>query len=320
MSPKPVRKRLKEFYRRYLRRAPVWLKDRLGALWRFLRDVGERHVKTHNGALTAAGIAFYLGITLVPLMLLGTSAVGFILGGSERAVGAVTDAVVQLIPHGEELIRGLLERTIANRTEVGIIGLVALLWISSGLTSALRRGIDNIWGGVARKRHWWEGPLIALAMLLGMLVFFLGGTWLTGLFAHVATTDWTLWGMELHTVKGLARLVMVLAPFLLTLLFFFLVYRLVPTTRVRSRSAFVGAVTAAVGFETAKLLFSFYIADISRPTLYYGVLAGLVVIFLWAYYAAHIILVGAEVARRLNEGPGQEKKGLESPDASRAKP
>lgn len=306
MSPQPLAQRLKDLHRRYLRRAAAWCWGRLKDLGRFLRDVGERHIKTHNGALTAAGIAFYLGVTLVPLVLLGSSAAGYILGSDERAVEAVTDTVVRLIPHGEVLIRGLLERTVANRAEVGIIGLVAMLWITSGVTSALRRGIDNIWGGLARKRRWWEGPLIALAMLVGILVFFLGGTWLTGLFAHVATTDWTLWGMELAAVKGLARLVMVLAPFLLSLLFFFLVYRLVPTTHVRSRSALVGAVVAAVGFEGAKLLFSFYIAHITRPALYYGVLAGLVVVFLWAYYAAHILLVGAEVARRFDEGPPEK--------------
>ncbi len=302
-----------------LARSWAFLRRVFGPPVRFVYDVLRSHLKEHQGGLTAAGVAFYLSISLVPLILLGVSVAGYVIGSSERAVAVISEAVVELVPQGELLIQGLLERVVANRLEVGLIGLVALLWISSKITNAVRRALDNIFGGLARPRRWWEGRLVSLAMLVGLLGFFIGGAWVTGLFAHVATSDWSLWGMELKAVKGLARIILVLAPYLLSWLFFFLVYRLVPTTKGGARAAVFGAAVAALGLEAAKLGFSFYLAHLKSPGLYYGILTGVVLLALWAYYAAHVLLVGAEVAREITRRRRRRKAKQSSetkPDTS----
>lgn len=274
--------------------------------FRFVHHVLESHFKKHSASLTAAGIAFYLGISLAPLILLGVSVAGFLIGSSERAGEVISEAFVTLIPQGGDLIHSLLERVVANRLSVGLIGLVALLWISSRLTNAVRRALDDVYGGLARPRRWWEGRLVSLGMLVGILAFVIGGAWLNGLFAHLATTDWTLWGIELTPLRWLARIILLLTPYALSWLFFFLVYRLVPTTRGGARAAAIGAGVAALGFEGAKLAFSFYLAHLSNQGLYYGILTAVVMLSLWAYYAAHVLLLGAEVSRALEDRRHQQ--------------
>ena len=67
------------------------------------------------------------------------------------------------------------------------------------------------------------------------------------------------------------------------------------------QAAGVGALAAAFAFEAAKLLFSLYLAELARPDIYYGFLAGLVAFSFWSYYAATILLLGAELAHAVEE-------------------
>ena len=283
----------RDLLRRLPRPARIWAGVK--GFFRFLGGVLKSHFVTHQGSLSAAGIAFFLGVNLVPLVLLGVSVFGFILGSSGAAAQAVTGALGGLVPDSLGWAGNLLEKAVGARVEVGIAGLLVLLWLSSRLTDSVRRALENIWGA-GRKRRWWEGRLIALGMLVGVLVFLLAGTLLTGLLAKLAGSDWRIGGWEFPLGRGLARIVLLVVPYLLTALFFFLVYRLVPTAPVSWQAASVGALTAALAYEAAKVFFSFYLADLARPDVYYGVLAGLVAFSFWSYYAATILLLGAELA------------------------
>ncbi len=272
-----------------------WKKTR--KLGRLLWRVGKSHFGEHNGPLASAGIAFYLGICLVPLLLLGMSVLGFFLGSDGAAQGELASFVNNLVPAAGGFFDELIGSLVKSRISTGLIGLVTLLWLASRLTNAIRRGIDYIWGGKGRKRRWWEGRLVALAMLLGMLLFLLAGTVGTGLIAKFTA------GMG-----GFSRFFLLLAPYLLTLLFFYILYRVVPTVHVRPQAALIGAIVTAVLFEAAKLLFTFYLGNLSQPGVYYGMLTILVVFGLWAYYLASIILLGAELAREVDKSFEQREQ------------
>jgi membrane protein len=291
--PRSSRNRIRDLYRRLPKRADLWAGVK--GFFRFLGGVVRSHFVTHQGSLTAGGIAFFLGVNLVPLVLLGVSVFGFVLGSSEAAVEVVTRTLGDLVPESLDWIEGVVAKVVAARVEVGVVGLVVLLWLTTRLTDSVRRAIDNIWGP-GRRRRWWEGRLIALAMLGGVLLLLFTSTFLTGLFARFAGSDWRLGEWDFPVAKTIIRIGLVLAPFLLSALFFFGVYRLVPTAPVSWQAAAVGALSTALFFEGAKVLFSFYLADLAAPDVYYGFLAGLVALSFWSYYAATILLLGAELA------------------------
>ncbi|MCD4734357.1 YihY/virulence factor BrkB family protein [bacterium] len=269
---------------------------RTRTLGRLLWRVGKSHFGEHNGPLASAGIAFYLGISLVPLLLLGVSVLGFFLGSDGAAQGELASFVSNIVPTAGDFFDELIGSLVKSRLSIGLI-LVTLLWLASRLTNAIRRGIDYIWGGNGRKRRWWEGRLVALAMLLGMLIFLLAGTVGTGIIARLTA------GMG-----GFSRFLLLLIPYVLTLLFFYILYRVVPTVHVRPQAGLIAAIVTAVLFEAAKLLFTFYLGNLSQPGVYYGMLTILVVLGLWAYYLASIILLGAELAREVDKSFEQREQ------------
>ena len=77
---------------------------------------------------------------------------------------------------------------------------------------------------------------------------------------------------------------------------FLLLYKLIPNTRTYWRDIWPGALLAAVLFEIARALFIFYINNYANYQLIYGSIASIIVLLVWIYYSAFIMILGAEFA------------------------
>ncbi|MDO8687085.1 MAG: YihY/virulence factor BrkB family protein, partial [Dehalococcoidales bacterium] len=74
----------------------------------------------------------------------------------------------------------------------------------------------------------------------------------------------------------------------------------IPNTGTEWRFVWPGAVVAAVLFEIARHFFAFYIEHFGSYQLIYGSLGAIVILLVWIYYSAFIMLLGAKVGSELN--------------------
>ena len=65
------------------------------------------------------------------------------------------------------------------------------------------------------------------------------------------------------------------------------------------RRVFPGAVAALCSWLVFSLGFSFYVENIANYSVLYGALGGMVVLLLWLYATATVLIMGAEVNRAL---------------------
>jgi membrane protein len=77
----------------------------------------------------------------------------------------------------------------------------------------------------------------------------------------------------------------------------------IPRRHVPPRHALIGALCAAVLFESMKLLFVAYVGSVANYSLVYGAFASVPIFLLWLFFCWVVVLVGAEVAATLSYIP-----------------
>ena len=87
-----------------------------------------------------------------------------------------------------------------------------------------------------------------------------------------------------------------LFPTVLALLAFLVMYTVIPFTRVRFGSAMVGALSAAILWESGKGLFAASIGQSVRFSTIYGSIAAIPIFLVWLYITWIIVLGGLEIS------------------------
>jgi uncharacterized BrkB/YihY/UPF0761 family membrane protein len=90
----------------------------------------------------------------------------------------------------------------------------------------------------------------------------------------------------------------VISTAVLTLAFWLLI-RFLPDAAPRRRAVWIGALVSALLFAIGKHLIGRYLARGAVASAY-GAAGSFIVVVLWVYYSAQILLLGAEVARALD--------------------
>jgi membrane protein len=117
------------------------------------------------------------------------------------------------------------------------------------------------------------------------------------------------WASDLN---GVIDNVLRIFPLILSWLSFWLLYSVVPTTRVPNRDAVWGRWWRRA-FELGKKGFALYITMFPSYQLIYGVLAVIPILFVWVYWTWCIVLLGAEITvtlvyRELKKAAEAEKQ------------
>ena len=268
------------------------------------RVAGEivRRLREHDLMMMAAAIAFYWLLAFIPLLLLGTSAIGYVLGSSDRAVDEVMAAARRVIPRATGRDMGeFLRALIQSRHVTGVLGVGFLVWVTMGVFEIITASLTTLTGG-RETRSYLRRKLVAFVLMCTV-----GFLFLIALIGGWVLTAWP----SIEEVVG-ARLALpafitdpsfpryftsVLMGLLLTI-----VYRVAPVQDIRWPAAVAGATVAALLWHQAKVLFNWYLTHYARHSLFYGILGGFIGLVLWIFYTAIILLFGGMLADVLDRG------------------
>src|ERR1051326_423468 len=118
----------------------------------------------HQCSLMACACAYCTLLSLVPLLVIGISVLGYVLGGSEKTLHQVQIAIRGYAPHNVDFLNTLndiLAHILQDRHLIGIVGLTGLLWVAHQAFLAMQPAMNIIWG-VPETRHWLRQRLVAI--------------------------------------------------------------------------------------------------------------------------------------------------------------
>jgi YihY family inner membrane protein len=245
----------------------------------------------------AAGIAYRVLFSSVPLAVVLVSVFGVMLGNAEVRDAVVT-AIVNALP-AEAADRADVAGAISSITPppglLGLLTLAVFVWSATGMMAAIRAGLE-VATHAQHGRPVVRGKLIDLLLVVGAALLVLTTVALTAL---DRLTQHALHRIE--TATGIdAPLSGTLLPRLATAAVWvgvvLLLYRLVPTRRMSRSDALAGAVITAILFLGISLASGLVYRSATHLSVVYGSLTG-VFVFLYAVYLyASALLFGAEAA------------------------
>ena len=250
----------------------------------------------NDGFFLAGGLSFYVVICVVPFVLILVALGGFLLS-NETVIEEVVTQLMEILPVYQSDVERILTGVANARRVSGVLGTVILFVFAAQLFAATRFVLNRIFG--VRGRTIWGGMLLDLVMIVPLIALFFVTMGITAtfvwtqsllpLFRHgrvfAALVAWT--GLFLAIVSDTAL--------------FLVLYRFVPARRIPWSSVGVGAVTAAVLWETAKQIFRLYIERVGLYSAMYGSLGVTIALIMWVYYSAIVFVLGAALILVLEE-------------------
>jgi membrane protein len=270
---------------------------RIGDIWHLVKTAAKDWVEDEAPQLSAA-IAYYTIFSIAPLLLIAIMLGGVFLG--ERAAqGQIVEQVSHYVgKSGATAIESMIAG--ARRSGGGVFATIAsiavLLFGASGVFGQLRTSLNKIWEVPPRK----EGGFLNLLKSRGLaflMVLGIGALLLASLAVSAVLTSLTSFAANVVPGKSvLLHLADFAGTVLITTLLFALIYKYLPDVEIAWRDVWVGAVITAVLFAIGKIGIGFYLGH-STVASSYGLAGSVIVVLLWTYYSAMILLFGAELTQ-----------------------
>jgi len=240
-----------------------------------------------RGPHLAAMVAYFALLSFVPLTFLALSLLGLVhrADASDFLIKELTRA----FPSSSlSSILSLVHQVQDNAATLGIVGGVALLWSSLSLFSALESAFNIVYG--RPNRSFLHGKGIAAAVMLATITTLFVSLVIGALGVEVLKR----YAPGLVGSSAVAYILSIAVSVAGVFVFVLATYRLLTNAPVTVRDVLPGAVLAAILLEASFQVVPVFVrfADVN-PVL--RVLGGPVILLLWLYLMANVIVLGAEL-------------------------
>jgi YihY family inner membrane protein len=255
------------------------------------------YVKAYQENVTGLSgmVAYNLLLSLFPLALLGLFIASQILSSPDLQDSIFRD-LQQLFPDTEEgRITNALQRVEQSSTSIGIFALVTSIWFGSSFWGALDTAFCRIYHFECRS--WVQQKRFALVMLVFVLLF-MAATVLVPAAQSLLVEGAQDLPFGLGDVRTVVYAITVAAGLAMLFTILCVIYWRVPNRRVPWRAVWPGALGATLAIGIVDYTFPLYLSNVSTFAQLGTTLVFIVIVLLW-FYALAIILLGGAVLNAL---------------------
>jgi membrane protein len=250
--------------------------------------------KAYEDNLTgqSAMVAYNLLLSILPLALLSLFIAGQIVESNALEQSVIRDLRKIFPGAAEHSVANALNRVEASSTSIGIAALVTSVWIGASFWGALDTAFCRIYH--FRCRSWLEQKRFALAMLVVAIVF-IAATIAVPALQSILVSGAKQLPFGLNHVRGVVFTLTLVAGLVLVFAILCLIYWAVPNRAMPWRAIWPGAALATLSIGVVDYAFPFYLSRVSSFAKLGTTLVFILIVLLWFYAVAIIILGGATV-------------------------
>ncbi|MGA2780826.1 MAG: YihY/virulence factor BrkB family protein [Smithella sp.] len=267
---------------------------KVAGVWATLADA-VRNYKSNGDANQAAAMAFYSILSTIPLFILTIIVAGYFFSSYPNVSENIIDAIRGFNPYFSERLLAQLGQIGRKKHLLGWAGVLGLVGLSSMIFNSMETALNIIFRS-RKKRNYFISKLLAFSMIpAGWII---GSVSLVISYAAALLVKQSVEiaeGLDISLGVMSGALLQYAVPYLITVIFFYFVYRIIPADKIRSTVALAGSALFALLMEIAKQLFTWYITNYTRYNIIFGSLGTIVILVIWAFYVALIFLFCAEL-------------------------
>lgn len=268
--------------------------------WRGWWDVLWRvkdQLDADNVSIVAGGLALFALLAVFPSLAAAVAIYGIV--ASPDAIAAQMQSFTGLLPPATvEILQNQLNQLVSQRNQtlsIGVIvGIALAMWSARKGMVALITAVN-----VAYNEHDRRSFVMRMVMsltfticgVLGFVVMVLIGVAVPIVLAFIplgSAMEWVLLGVRW-------ALLWAITVFALSLLYRFAPHR----TRPRWEWVNAGSIIAATMWLLGSAMFAVYVRNFNSFGEAYGAIGGVVVMLMWFYVSAYVIILGAEINSEL---------------------
>lgn len=277
-------------------------------LYRFARCMVRGYLD-HQVGKSAAALAYYLLFSFFPLLIFLSALVGFLDLGPISLEGSLARIIpAQVLELVNVYLQHVTELRSANLLAAS---LVVTLWLPMRAVDSLMKAV-NLAYGIRNPRPTFRHQLVVALFTLFLMAVIL----LAGVLMLAGRNFLTFLSRYLPSITPFIGLWNILRFPMMGGVFFLVLgalYWVAPGVTGPRRRVFPGSVAALASWLLFSLGFSFYVENVANYSVLYGALGGIVVMLLWLYATAVVLILGAEVNRALDDSRAGTGERRESP-------
>jgi membrane protein len=265
----------------------------LKAIWSLMWDAANGWLD-HRASRTGAALAFYTVFSLAPVLTLSIAIAGVVFGEA-AARGEIVGQIGDLVgPQGAQLVQSILQN--ATRPGAGfiptVVSIVTLILGANTALAELKAGLDQTWNVPPEKRtgFWYS---VRTRLLSVGLILSLGFLLLVSLVISAALTALENFSRGEMLINTVLTWINFLFAFALVATLFATIYKVLPSVKIAWRDVTIGSLVTAILFTAGKFAIGAYIGNSGLASTY-GAAGSVVLLLIWVYYSAQILLYGAE--------------------------
>lgn len=278
----------------------------LSTIQRLVKET-YKSANAHDVALHGAAIAFYTIFSIAPLIIIILGLTTIFLG-EHQSISLFSSYLEQLLggPIADSLIKFADETHRKTGSLVAtIIATVLVLYGATRMLTQLKKTLNTIWGitnpRLSTVKLYLFNRAVALAMILLLTGLFIASLILEGginFFSNIFLPYLP------EVLLPLLKVISSLLSILMTVIFFALLFKILPDINARWKDIFVGACVTTILFLIGKYAIGFYLAsDALQPG--YKAAGSFVIFLIWIYYNVQIVLIGAEFTQVYTKSLGK---------------
>jgi YihY family inner membrane protein len=253
-----------------------------------------RNYRANGNTNQAAAIALYALLSIIPFFILTLLMVGSLFSSNPEIEQRLIDEIRQFFPSFSGALLSQLGQIQGKKEVLGWAGIISLIWFSAMIFGAIETALNMIFRS-RNFRNYFISKLLAIAMIPMGWAIGVASVVITSVAAILAEQPMLgeVWIRYFPALHGM--FIRYLLPYLVTVVFCTIVYKVIPTAQVDLKSALIGGAVFSVLVEIAKQFFTWYIAHYTRYNIIFGSLEAVVILVIWVFYIALILLFCAEL-------------------------